>query len=68
MIDGNVYRAIFRSKKARIFVVFIQNLKYQAEKKDGQETDSKTVVPADYHDSSDIFSKKNLTITPPYEK
>ncbi len=44
----------------------MRDIQYQAEKEARAETDPKNVVPQEYHDFPDIFSKKDSDILPPY--
>ncbi len=46
----------------------MRDLEYQAEKEARPETDIKTIVPAEYHDLLDLFSKKNSGLLPLYQK
>ena len=68
MIDVDAYYAACRLKEAQVFAVSMRNLEYQAEKEAKSETELRTVVPAEYHDLLDIFSKKNSDTLPPHQK
>ncbi len=46
----------------------MRDLEYQAEKETKPETDPRTVVPEEYHDLLDVFSKKNSDTLPPHQK
>ena len=46
----------------------MKDIQYQAEKKARAETDPKSVVPQEYHDFLDVFSKKNSDTLPPHRK
>ncbi len=68
MIGADAYCVACRLKRAQIFAVSMRNLEYQAEKEAKPETDLRTVVPAEYHDLLDVFSKKNLDTLSPHQK
>ena len=46
----------------------MRDIQYQAEKEARAETDPKSVVPQEYHDFLDVFSKKNSDTLPPHQK
>ena len=68
MIGADAYRAACRLKRAQVFAVSMRDLEYQAEKEAKPETDPRTVVPAEYHNFLDVFSKKNSDTLPPHRK
>ena len=68
MIGTDAYCATCRLKRAQVFTISMRDLEYQAEKETKPETDPRTVVPAEYHDLLDIFSKKNSDKLPPHQK
>ncbi len=68
MIDADAYRTACRLKKAQIFAVSMKDLEYQAEKEARPETDPRSVVPEEYHDLLDIFSKKYSDTLLPHQK
>ena len=68
MIGADAYRAACRLKEAQVFAVSLKDLQYQAEKEARAETDPKSVVPEEYHDFLDVFSKKNSDTLPPHRK
>ncbi len=55
MISADVYCTACRLKKAQVFV----DIQYQVEKKAKAETDLKSIIPQEYYDFLDIFSKKD---------
>ena len=46
----------------------MKDLEFQAEKEARPETNPKTVVPEEYHDLLDVFSKKDSDTLPPHRK
>ena len=68
MIGADAYCAACELKTAQIFAVSIRNLEYQAEKKARPETNPKSVIPEEYHDLLDVFSKKDSATLPPHQK
>ena len=60
MISANAYSTACKLKKARVFAVSIKDLEYQREKGARPETNPKTVIPEEYYNLLDVFSKKNL--------
>lgn len=60
IIDADAYYAVYRLKRARVFLVFMRDLEHKAEKEASLETDPKTVISEKYYDLLNIFSKKNL--------
>ena len=68
MIGADAYRAACHLKGAQVFAVSMRDIQYQAEKEARAETDLKSVVPQEYHDFLDVFSKKDSNILPPHRK
>ena len=68
MIGADTYCAACNLKGAQDFTFSIKDLKYQAEKKARPETDPKNVVPEEYHNLLDVFSKKDSDILPSHRK
>ena len=68
MIGADAYRAACKLKGAQVFAVSMRDLEYQAEKEAKPETNPRSVVPEEYHDLLDIFSKKNSDTLPPHRK
>ena len=60
MISADAYCAACRLKGAQVFAVSMKDIQYQAEKEARVETDLRSVVPQEYHDFLNIFSKKDL--------
>ena len=60
-IGGALFMRLAKSKKpeqrAKIFAISIRDIKYQLNKTTKPPTDPKTVVPVEYHDFLDVFSK-----------
>ena len=59
MIGVNAYCTACRLKRAQVFAVSMRDIQYQTEKEARAETDPKSVVPQEYHDFLDVFSKKD---------
>ncbi len=59
MIGVDAYYAACRLKRAQVFAISMRDLEYQAKKEARPKTDSKSIVPEEYHDLLDVFSKKN---------
>ena len=57
-----------KKQKAEIFAISMQDIEYQLNKKTKQPTDPKTVVPAEYHDFFDVFSKDISDTLRPHRK
>ena len=55
-------------KKAEIFAISMRDVKYQLNKGTKPLTDPKTVVPVDYHDYLDVFSKEASDTLSPHTK
>ena len=68
MIGADAYCLACQLKGAQVFAISIRDLEFQAEKEARPETNPKTVVPEEYHDLLDVFSKKNSDTLPPYQK
>ncbi len=68
MIGADAYRTACRLKRAQVFAVSMRDLEYQAEKEARPETNSRSVVPEEYHDLLNVFSKKDSDTLPPYQK
>lgn len=64
----DVYCATCKFKKARVFILFIRYLKYQARKEAGLENNLTTIVLAKYHIFLNILSKKDLDTLFLYQK
>ena len=71
-IGGAPFMRLAKSKKpeqrAEIFAISMRNIKYQLNKTTKPPTDPKTVVPAEYHDFLDVFSKDISDTLRPYGK
>ena len=68
MIGADAYCAACHLKRAQVFAVSMRDIQYQAEKEARAGTNSKSVVPQEYHDFLDVFSKKNSNTLPPHRK
>ena len=68
MIGANAYRVAYRLKGAQVFAVSMRDIQYQAEKEARAETNPKSVVPQEYHDFLDVFSKKDSNTFPLHRK
>ena len=51
-----------------MFAISMRDVQYQAEKKAKAETNPKNVLPQEYHDFLDVFSKKDSDTLPPHRK
>ena len=60
MIGKDAYYAVYPLKKAQVFALSLKNIQYQAEKKVSAETNPKSIIPKEYYDFLDVFSKKDL--------
>ena len=68
IIGANAHCAACHLKRAQVFAISMRDIQYQAEKEARAETNPKSVVPQEYHDFLDVFSKKNSDTLPPYQK
>ena len=68
MIDADVYCVAYKLKRAQVFAVSMRDLEHQAQKEARPETHPKSIVPKEYHDLLDVFSKKNSDTLPPHQK
>ncbi len=68
MIGADAYCATCCLKGVQVFTVSMRDIQYQAEKEARAETDPKSVVPQEYHDFLDVFSKKDSDTLPPHRK
>ena len=68
MIGVDAYCVACRLKRAQVFALSMKDIQYQAEKEARAETNSTSVVPQEYHDFLDVFSKKDSDTLPPYRK
>ncbi len=68
MIGADAYCAACRLKRAEVFAVSMRDIQYQAEKEARVETNPKSVVPQEYLDFLDVFSKKDSDTLPPHRK
>ena len=59
MIGADAYRTACRLKGAQVFAVSMKDIQYQAEKEARAETNPKSVVPQEYYDFLDVYSKKD---------
>ena len=69
-IGGAPFMHLARSKKqkAEIFAISMRDIEYQLNKGTKPPIDLKTVVPAEYHDFLDVFSKDISDTLRPYGK
>ena len=71
-IGGAPFMRLAKSKKpeqrAEIFAISMRDIEYQLNKTTKPPTDSKTVVPAEYHDFLDVFLKDISDTLRPYGK
>ena len=69
-IGGAPFVHLVKSKnqKAKIFAISMRDIEYQLNKRTKPPTNPKTVVPAEYHDFLDVFSKDISDTLRPYGK
>ncbi len=68
IIGADAYRAACRLKGAQVFAISMRDIQYQAETKARAETNTKSIVPQEYHDFLDIFSKKDSDTLLPHRQ
>lgn len=68
IIGMDAYRTAYKLKRAQVLAISMRNLEYQVEKEARPETNPKTIVPEEYHDLLDVFSKKDSDTLPPHQK
>ena len=68
MIGADAYCATSCWKKAQVFALSMRDIQYQDKKKARAEIDPISVVPQEYYDFLDVFSKKNSDTLFPYWK
>ena len=66
MIDPDVYHTACCLKGTQVFAVLMRDIQYQAGKKARAETNLKSVIPQEYHNFLDVFSKKDSDTLLPY--
>ena len=57
MIGAAAYRLLSRLKNVELFSISLKDIEYQLSKEDRPPTDPKTIVPPEYHEFLDVFSK-----------
>ena len=57
MIGAAAYRLLSRQKNVELFSISLKDIVYQLSKEDRPPTDPKTIVPPEYHEFLDVFSK-----------
>ncbi len=63
------FNTLSRQKDVEIFAVSMKDLEIQLKKQGSSTvTDPKSVVPSEYHDFLDVFSKEKADILPPHRK
>ena len=67
-IGGAPFVHLAKKRKADIFAISMQDIEYQLNKTTKPPTDPKTVVPTEYHDLIDVFSKDVSDTLRPYGK
>ena len=68
IISADVYCTACCLKKAQVFAISMRDIQYQAENEVRAETNPKNVIPQEYYDFFDVFSKKDSDTFPPYWK
>ena len=66
MIGADAYCTACHLKGAQVFAVSMRDMQYQAKKEARAETDPKNVVPQEYHDFLNVFSKNDSHTLPPH--
>lgn len=60
IIGVDTYCFVSQFKKVQKFAISIKDLEFKAEKKDQPETKPKILILENYHNFSNMFSKKDL--------
>ncbi len=68
IIGADAYYAACHLKESQVFAISLRDNQYQAEKEAKTETNPKSVVPQEYHDFLDVFSKKDSDTLPSHQK
>ena len=68
MIGADAYCTTCKLKRAQIFAVSMRDLEYQAEEEAKPKTNPRSIVPEEYHDLLDVFSKKDSDTLPSSSK
>ncbi len=68
MIGANAYCAAYRLKRNSSVCRIYKRYTISSWKEARAETNSKSVVPQEYHDFLDVFSKKDSNTLPPHRK
>ena len=68
MIGADAYYAACCSKKALVFAISMRDIQYQAKKEAKAESDQTSVIPQEYHNFLNVFSKKNSDTLLPHQK
>ena len=55
-------------KEAQVFVIFMKDLEYQAEKEARPETNPRIIISEEYYNFLDMFSKKDSDMFPSHQK
>lgn len=67
-IDAAPFQYLAKQKDVEIFTISMQDIEYQLSKTAKTLTDPKTVVPEEYHEFLDVFSKKASDTLTPHSK
>ena len=59
IIGAHGYCVACKLKRAWVFAISMRDLEYQAEKEAKPETNPRSIVPEEYHNLLDVFSKKD---------
>lgn len=59
MIGAAPFNMLAKGKKAEIYAISMRDIEYQLNKQTKPVTDPKTIVPEEYHDFIDVFSKQD---------
>lgn len=66
MIGAAAYQMLAKTKGVELFAISMKDLEDQKEKENEPSTDPKTVLPEEYHDLIDVFSKVAANKLPPH--
>ena len=66
IIGADMYCLVCQLKKSQVFAISIKGLEFHVKKEARPKTNTKTIVPEEYYDFLDMFSKKNSNTLFPY--
>ena len=68
MIGADPFNVLTKQKDVEIFAVSLRDINFELAKGEKPITDPKTIVPPEYHDFLDVFSKEKADELPPHRK